>query len=412
MQNSVTVRELCGAVELAFETLFAEEIWVRGTISGLNRSQNGHVYFDLVDRDEFGRQPEAVLPVALFANNKFRVNAILKKTANSIRMEDGIEIQIRGRVAYYPKQSRVQLIMSLIDPSFTLGQMEANRVKVLASLEADGLLRANGALVMPAIPLRIGLITSVGSAAEADFVNEISLCGLPFEITIIDARVQGTDAISSLARALAVSEDFDLDVVALVRGGGARTDLMAFDDEAVARAIANCTRPVITGIGHETDRSIADEVAHRSAKTPTACAGLLIEMVLSFAGRVERAAEAIARRAQAALVDAEQHLATSRARIGRVASNAVERQGARIELAADRIQRAATRCLEREADRFDRCDVQIRSLDPATAMARGWSITRTADGTILRSAALANDGDVLITTLADGEVRSTVESDG
>jgi len=411
VQDSVTVPELCHAVSQTIEALFVDEIWVRGAISGLSRSQTGHVYFDLVDPDEANGQPSAMLPVALFANAKFRVNAILKKTANAVRMEDGIEILIRGRVSFYPRQGRIQLIMSLIDPAFTLGQLEANRAKVLANLEAEGLLRANGRLSLPALPLRIGLITSQGSAAAADFMNELQLSGLPFQTTVIDARVQGDQAVASLIKALAASERLPIDVVAITRGGGARTDLAAFDSEQLARAIAGCSRPVLTGIGHETDRSIADEVAHLACKTPTACAVSLVRIVLQFQDRVDRAAAQVCALAGQLITTAGQDLGAARAQIARLATAAVERQTLRLELAADRSARDGLRCIERQANRISQAEVQVRALDPAVAMARGWSITRTADGRVLKSVDEAEPGDLLVTTVADGNLRSTVKLD-
>ena len=410
VQNSVTVRELCGAVEQTFSAIFIDEVWVRGRISGLNRSNAGHVYFDLIDSDESGRQPSAVLPVALFMNSKQQVNAIIKKSGNTMRMEDGIEIQIRGRVTYYPKQSRVQLVMSSIDPSFTIGQLETSRAAVLASLAADDLIGANRQIALSVLPLRVGVITSKGSAAEADFVNELHLSSLPFSVTVIDARVQGEESVASLLRALAESEGMELDAVAIVRGGGARTDLISFDDESVARAIAACSRPVITGIGHEIDRSICDEVAHSAAKTPTACAGVLISRVEDFALRVDAASRRVSQTATQSLNTVDQTLAASRHKIGRLASGAVQERSLQIELANGSIRRAVNRSIEQEAELLERVELQVRSLDPAVMMRRGWSVTHNDQGALVRSASDVLPGEAITTTFADGDVRSTVEA--
>jgi exodeoxyribonuclease VII large subunit len=408
VQNSVTVRQLCEVVDQTINTLFPDEVWVRGAISGLKRSANGHVYFDLIDADD--TQSSAVLPIALFANNKHRVNAILKKSGGGVKMTDGIEIQIRGRLTYYPRQSRLQLIMSLIDPAFTLGQLSANRDRVLAALRAEGLLDANRSLKRPVLPLRIALVTSTGSAAEADFLHELETSVHPFEVTTIDARVQGDEAVASIVRALAKGTELRVDAIALVRGGGARTDLIAFDDEAVARAIANARLPVIVGIGHEIDRSIADDVAHESAKTPTACARFFIDCADHFRSRVETAATGIARATGQNLAAADTDLAQARNDLGRVAIRTVERETLRIELANDGIVRASQRLLERSGNHLDTMEVRVSDLDPATTMARGWSITRGPDGRPVRSTAELSTGDLLTTTLADGAVRSTVEA--
>ncbi len=403
----MTVRQLCEVVDQTINTLFADEIWVRGAISGLKRSANGHVYFDLVDPDD--TQSSAVLPVALFANNKHRVNAILKKSGGGVKMTDGIEIQIRGRLTYYPRQSRLQLIMSLIDPAFTLGQMTVQRDRVLAALRAEGLLDANRRLTRPVLPLRLALITSVGSAAAADFLHELEVSAHPFDVTTIDARVQGDEAVSSIVQALIEAQGLQVDAIALIRGGGARTDLIAFDDELVARAIATSTLPVIVGVGHEIDRSIADDVAHETAKTPTACARFFIDAADQFRSRVDAAATGIARSSDRLLAGAATTLAGARSHLGRAAIRTVEHEAMRIELAGGGIARSSRHTIERSTAELDTMAIRLADLDPAKTMARGWSITRGPDGRSIRSTTDVAVGDVLTTTLADGSVRSTVD---
>ena len=165
---------------------------------------------------------------------------------------------------------------------------EVARAALLAKLAEEDLLRANADRPMPLVPLRVGLATSDGSAAEADFLDELRRSGFAFRVLRADTRVQGSDAPRSIASAIRMLATHRLDVLALVRGGGARTDLAAFDDEAVARAIAACPVPVVTGIGHEVDTSVADEVAHTAAKTPTACAQLLVARARHPARRAAR----------------------------------------------------------------------------------------------------------------------------
>ncbi len=401
------MREVCQTLQRVIDERFDEEIWVRGAISGLNRSSGGHVYFDLVEPGELGRRPEASLPVALFANAKFRVNAILKKS-NAMRMEDGVEIRIRGRITFYGPQSRIQLVMSLIDPAFTVGQLEMARARLLAELAAEGLLDANRRLPRPLLPLRIALITSAASAAEADFVNELRLSGHPFDITLLDCRVQGNEAVAMIAAALETAAELDVDVIAIVRGGGARTDLVAFDHADVARAIATSPVPVYVGIGHETDQSVADHVAHASLKTPTACAGALVELVRDFRGRLDESERRITSVANAAITIAQHRIDAASARVGLVAGAGVERRVAHLATMVDRRDRALERGWERLDERLARCSLRTEALDPARSLARGWSITRTADGRLVRSSDDAPDGTVLVTTVAEGTVTSRV----
>lgn len=403
----MSVQEVCTALERSIEDRFPEEVWVRGAISGLNRSSGGHVYFDLVDPGELGRRPEAILPVALFAKHKFRVNAILKKSGGRMRMDDGIEIRIRGRLAFYGPQSRMQLLMSLIDPAFTLGQLDVARAQLLAALAAEGIIDANRRLPTPVVPLRIALVTSAASAAAADFLHELDASGLPFEVTIIDSRVQGSEAVDLLVTAIGTGAATEPDVIAVIRGGGARTDLVAFDHELVARAIAESPVPVFVGIGHEIDLSVADQVAHLTTKTPTACAAAIVALVRSFVDRIDGAEQRLGRVTELQLDRSERLLSAAVNRIGLVAGGAVERQRARLDVVDHRVEETTTRALERQTDRLARHELRAAALDPALTLARGWSITRTKAGALVRSPDDAPPGTSLITTVAGGSVEST-----
>ncbi|MDA3038653.1 MAG: hypothetical protein O3C27_03825, partial [Actinomycetota bacterium] len=240
----------------------------------------------------------------------------------------------------------------------------------------------------PPVPLRVALVTSAGSAAEADFVGESGLSGFPFEITLFDARVQGTEAIDDLVRAFdaihAARREFD--VVALVRGGGAPSDLAVFDHGRVARALAGCQLPVVVGVGHEIDTSVADLVAARSTKTPTACAGLLVEAVRAFDHQLSRLARQITARAQWCLT--------------------AERQ--RIDNAAHRLVSASHRQVDRREHQLHTAAVKVGLLDPTANLARGWSIVHTSDGTLVRSTAQVTEGTALDITTAGGRIAATV----
>lgn len=453
-EPTYSVGELADAIGNAVRASFRDEVWVRGEIHDLSRPASGHVYLTLVeDRPDGGK---ATLSVMLSAANKVAVNRALTRAGGSVRMVDGTEVRIRGRLDWYAPRGQLQLRMTAIDPAYTLGQLELARAELLARLTAEGLLDRNGALPMPLVPLRIGLVTSRGSAAEADFLDELSHSGIAFHLIAVDVRVQGVGAPRQIASGIASAAARACDVIAVVRGGGARTDLAAFDDEQVARAIARCPVPVLTGVGHETDRSVADEVAHTVAKTPTAAAQLLVERVAEFLERVEGAWSVVARvsqrelaahddvlrahgqRAQrnvrASLAGATTRLdeqatrarragvvATARAEqhleheIGRLTGSArvkVRDAAMLVESSSRRVVLRAPRALAEAERGLAGVEARVRSLDPARALARGWSITRTSDGRVVRTPTDVSAGDQLVTQLAGGEVRSTVEPDG
>ncbi len=453
-EPTFSVGELADAIGHAVRASFRDEVWVRGEIHDLSRPASGHVYLTLVeDRPDGGK---ASLSVMLSAANKVAVNRALTRAGGSVRMIGGTEVRIRGRLDWYAPRGQLQLRMTAIYPAYTLGQLEMARAELLARLGVEGLLDRNGMLAMPLVPLRIGLVTSRGSAAEADFLDELARSGLAFHVIAVDVRVQGVGAPRQVASGIASAAARACDVIAVVRGGGARTDLACFDDERVARAIALCPVPVVTGIGHEIDRSVADDVAHAVAKTPTAAAQHLVERVSDYLGRVEELWSVVARLSQRELAAHDAQLGAHTARASRNARASLTGAAARLDAHAARARRAGVVATTRADQRLERdggrltgsarvkvgdaeaaltaagrrlllrapralteagrdligLDARVRSLDPARALARGWSITRTADGRVVRDPADLTAGEQLVTQLARGEVRSTVDDDG
>lgn len=295
-----SVLELNRAIEAALQQAFPTEVWLRGEIQGLARTRmRRHWYFELVEKDPETDQISAKVSVALLNWNRPKVERMMRD-APGFELDDDVEVRIRCEVGYYPPWGKLQLTMTGVDPSFTLGQMAATRERILRALAADGLIDANAQLELPMVPRRIGLVTSVGSAAYNDFVQEIARGGYGLHVVACDARVQGADTERTVVAAMRTLHRRGCDVIVLARGGGSRSDLAGFDSEAIARAIARCPVPVLTGIGHEIDTSVADVVAHTSFKTPTACAAHLVECARETMDRVEVAWDGVVRHAREA----------------------------------------------------------------------------------------------------------------
>jgi exodeoxyribonuclease VII large subunit len=246
--GTLTVGQLASGIDAALSSWFAGELWVVGEIDSLRRSNSGHVYFQLVERSDEHSRATASIAVALFDAARRYVNTQLR-AAGGVRMTDGMHVRIRGRLEYYAPQGRVQLRMSGIDPAYTLALLLTERDRVLAALAAEDLLERNRATALPLLPLRVGLATSDGSAAMADFVDELRRSGFAWRLTVAHVPVQGRGADQVIARAIDTLAGGDIDVIALVRGGGSRLDLSTFDSEAMGRAIARSMTPVLTGIG-------------------------------------------------------------------------------------------------------------------------------------------------------------------
>jgi len=401
-----SVGELNAAIAEALRASLPTSVWVRGEVSHLRVSANGHAYFDLIEKDGRRDGVRAVMNVALFRTDRANVNRSLRDAG--VRLADGVEVRVRGRVELFSPQGRLQLIMTAVDPVFTVGRMAANRARLLQMLADEGLLRANAGHPLPTVPLRVGLVTSGGSAAYHDFVHELEASPYAFRVALCAVRVQGAAADRRVAYALRQLMALELDVVVVARGGGSRADLAAFDSEVVARAIAAMPVPVVTGIGHEVDRSVADEVAHTVAKTPTAAAAMLVDRVAEFDHVLEAVTHRVVARAGAACdharhrVDRMRHRAVARGRAGtRDAQRALAARQHAIVTTARRGTRDALR-------RIDADEVRLRALDPRRVLERGYSITRDAGGAVVKSATAVTPDAILVTEVADGTITSRV----
>lgn len=451
-EPTYTVVELNSMVSDAVRRAQPDEVWVKGEVQNL-RKRNGHTYFKLVEKAGRGDRIQGRLDVALFKDDAPKVRKALTEVPGAA-LGDDVEVRIRGRVRIYPPTGQYQLVMSGIDPVFTVGRLAANRDRVLQTLAAEGLLGANARLALPPVPLRVGLVTSAGSAAYHDFVDELLRSPYAWRVGVVDVAVQSAGAAQRIKWALGRLSQVDVDVVVIARGGGSRADLAPFDTELVARAIAAMDVPVFTGVGHEIDRSVADEVAHTACKTPTACAQSLVRQVDEFVGALDHASHRVAARARQRTAVAGRELDEAARRVRRSATTAVTREHTRLDRAHGRLHELARRrtvdlgghldaCARRLAElgrratrdrraalsarerrlvthaqhhveratlRLDRSDAIVRALDPRRVLERGYSITRDEHGRVLRSAEGMVAGAVVKTELASGRVTSRVET--
>jgi exodeoxyribonuclease VII large subunit len=345
------VLEFNRAVEGALQDAFPGEFWIRGEIQGLARTRaRKHWYFELVEKDPDGDAPLARVSIALLSWKRAGVEREMR-AAPGFELDDDVEVRIRCQIGFYPPWGKFQLAMVGVDPAFTLGQMAANRERILRALAKDGLLERNAALPLPLVPQRVGLVTSVGSAAYNDFVDEIRGSDCGFQILACDARVQGAETESTVVAGIRTLARRKCDVIVVVRGGGSRSDLAGFDSESIARAIAVCPVPVLTGIGHEIDTSLADVVAHRDFKTPTACADFLVDHVHGAIERYEELWARIAEGAQGHTRDELSSLGHVARGVSAAARHAVQLRGRDLKQLRSALAREARSSLVRNRDR-------------------------------------------------------------
>lgn len=379
---SFTVGQFSEVVNEVLRQTFSDGVWVEGEIQGLKRP-NPHLYFSLVENVDGAK---AQLNINLFAGALRNVQSKLRNLG--VELKEGMRVRLFGRPDYYAPFGKLSLTVTDVDTQFTAGDIAQKREALVRKLHENGTTRINKGKQVPLVPLRLGIISSSQAAGFADARKHLIDSGIGFTVTLCDVRVQGDDAVPMIVAGLkAFSRRDDIDVVLLMRGGGSKSDLAAFDDERIAMAIAGCAHPVFTGIGHEIDQSVADLVAHTECKTPTACADEVIAHVEGFLARLNDNA----------------------VRVRAATSTALERARGRVRMARERLSTRPRTALERERQRLVMHAASVRLLDPAVTMARGWSITRAADGSVIRSTADVRPGDPVTTLVADGSFTSTVE---
>ncbi len=403
--------------------------WVRGEIQSIS-DRTGHCYIELVDPDTARGRDTPVLKVNCWGRTWGPLKATLG--TQGVVLEPGMVVSLRGRVEFYPPKGQINFIASDVDVTALLGRLAARRAALLHALDGEGLLDRNCRLEVPLVPLRIGLVASQGSEGYNDFVGQLQGSELAFAVVLFRANVQGAGAPASIARALGALSGSELDVAVLVRGGGSRGDLAAFDAEPVARAIASLGVPLWTGIGHTGDRSVADIVANRSFVTPTACGQELVRQVREWWESVARSGARIGRCAADALQRSALRDTAARHRLTSATRNQLSRHAERLEGRAEQITAQARRQLdyarasvERRAglvgpralgavDRQQQRAATWRRLlsayDIERQLERGYTITLGADGAVLRSVSDLRTGATLLTRFADGRASSTVEA--
>lgn len=402
--ETLTVSQVLTRVDQALTSTFPAPIWVRGEVSGLRRTSGGAVFFRLADAE----LDEAALEVSARGRIMFDIERLLDH-AGIGTLRDGVELRARGTVGIDRRSSRVRLTLLEIDPAFTAGRLAMLKAEVLRRMAADGSLGANALLPIPLVPQRIGLVTSRGSAAHADFVRHLERSGFRFRVSTAHTSVQGEGAPDAVARAIDRVGSEAIDVIVLIRGGGSKLDLAVFDSEVVGRAIASAPVPVVTGIGHEIDRTVADEAAAVSLKTPTAAAEWLVAATQDFAGRVEAARVHIEMQARACLERAGNEL-TGVASALRGARGLLAQQRVLVDHLGEGIAQTARAAIGTERRRLEGLGEWFSTVGVDQTLSRGFALLLSEDGSrVIRSIRDLRHGDRARIRLSDGTVRVIVE---
>lgn len=294
--EALSVRGALGLAGAAVTEHTPAQVWVRGEVVSVRRSRAGHLYLTLAEGS-------ARLSCAVLGRNAHRVTGALR--AGGIELAEGISLRAAGRLEVYPERGTVELRVSDLDPSVGIGDHELARRDAQDALRRDGLLDAQAALRLSAPPLRVGVVAPEG-AGLGDLQTLLAASAWAFRLRVVRSPAEGANAPERIAASLHLAA-LGADVVVLARGGGSAVRL-PYDTEVVARAVATCPVPVIAAVGHASDASLADEVAWRSAPTPSAAAGLLESLVADADARVVEAGRQIADLARRRLDQARRDL--------------------------------------------------------------------------------------------------------
>ncbi|MDQ6625356.1 MAG: exodeoxyribonuclease VII large subunit [Verrucomicrobiota bacterium] len=436
----LTVAELTRAIRGTLETRFGA-VWVQGEISNYKQHPSGHQYFTLKDQ-------RAQISCVIFRNT-------LPPTARPL--SEGAQVQIYGNLSVFEARGQYQLSVQTVQAR-GVGLLQAKFEALKRKLEAEGLFAAERKRPLPKFPRRVGIVTSPSGAAIRDMLNVLQRRAPSLQILINPVRVQGTGAAAEIAvaiRELTTPNDSwaPLDLVVITRGGGSIEDLWEFNEEIVARAIADSTVPVVSAVGHEVDFTIADFVADLRAPTPSAAAELIVPDAADLARRVNELAvcldrhlrnfvahgqarlrflteKTLARELLQRMRDAQQRIDLARESLTQQAGASVAKRQQLVARAAQVLQTgepsleiakyrgrltalarlvvtSAPRSLALAQQRFRRIEAMLRVLGPEATLRRGYSIT-TLHGKVLRSVAVARPGEGVMTRLLDGAFASKI----
>lgn len=405
----ITLLELNGRVKSTLQFEMPDAYWVQAEISSISPSGQGHCYLELVQKDATGRNFLAKAKANIWRGTWLRLKPYFEEqTGETLKV--GMKVLLQVTVTFHEVYG-YSLVVQDIDPTYTMGDMARRRKEILEQLAKDGVIGLNRELEIPTLPNRIAVISSATAAGWGDFRDQLAnnIYGFRFYVKLFPALMQGDDVERSVIQALnavAARRD-DFDVVIIIRGGGAVSELSCFDSYNLAFNIANFPLPVITGIGHERDDTVADVVAHTKVKTPTAAAEFIINKVFDTAQELEN----LTRRMSDSINDL---MNAEKVRIERMSQKIPSlfavlktRQEQILETFWIRSVNGVRNILTAQTHKLEIVDKTLAAADPTLILKRGYSLTRQ-NGRAVKCASDLKKGDRLTTVFADGSVESEI----
>lgn len=431
MENQpLSLFELNALVRKSVKLCLPDEYWVQAELSDVRTNYSGHCYLEFVQKDPRGNALVAKARGMIWSNIYSMLKPYFERETGQA-FTSGIKVLVKVTVDFHELYGYSLTVID-IDPAYTLGDMTRRRKEIIRRLEEEGVLTLNKELEMPLLPQRVAVISSATAAGYGDFCNQLlnNADGLVFYPHLFAAVMQGDKVEASVIAALnAIYKEVDRwDVVVIIRGGGATSDLSGFDTYDLAANCAQFPLPIITGIGHERDDTVIDMVSHTRVKTPTAAAEFLINRMRETASDLERYITYFHQTIPERIAHSKERLEQWVARIPARVQMRLQHERFRQERMAVRMntawqtrllreeyrlrleQRLATAIdarLQRERHRLQLAQSQIEAASPELLLKRGYSLT-LKDGKAVTDASALHPGDVLTTRVAKGEFKSKV----
>jgi exodeoxyribonuclease VII large subunit len=428
----LSVLQLTTAIQQVLEKELEPLVWVVGELSDFRQAPQGHVYFELVEKQ--GNQVQAKIRANLWQFT-YRSVAAKFESVTGTTLKNGMKVLAQVSVTYHPVYG-LSLNVKDIDPSFSLGERARIRQETITKLTQEGWMGHNARLPLPLVIQRIAIISSATAAGYGDFINQLAGNPQGYKVyhQLFPSMMQGNDAVDSLLSALdqiaEQAEKLHLDAVVIIRGGGAQLDLDCFDDYRLALRIADFSLPVLTGIGHERDETIADLVAHTRLKTPTAVAEFILSSFREYEENLALAAQRLdwitrtkfseeERKLQAChlriqgegkqLLSREGEKArTSALRIQHAVKNDTKQEKSKLEQRQDQLKKGLQRFIKIQLESITRLETGTRQLDPNALLQKGYTRTES-QGKPIHQLTLV-PGDQILTHTSTQKISSTIQT--
>lgn len=409
MSSYLSLYELNRRVRSLLTQSLPDECWLQAELSEVHVNSAGHCYVEFVQKDARSNALVAKARGTIWSNIFRLLRPYFERETGQLFMA-GIKVLVQVRVDFHELYG-YSLVVTDIDPSYTVGDLVRKRREILRQLEEEGVLTLNKELPLPAVPQRIAVISSSTAAGYGDFCNQLenNPYGFRFFPVLFPAIMQGDRAEASILEAL---DKIHLsvqkwDVVVIIRGGGATSDLSGFDTYLLAAACAQFPLPVITGIGHERDDTVLDLVAHTRVKTPTAAASFLINRLREAADCLEVLSGSIYTYVQAKLEREKSRIDELARRLPSLVTLQRVRQDQRLELLRQRMVIAVERRLQDQKHRLQILGQRLKGCDYQRLLGKGFSVT-LKNGHVVTDVSQLSPGDTIVTRLGNGEVTSQV----